>query len=233
MDELNSMTFYKSFYEAIEKLEDRQRLKMYDAIFDFQFRGIEPDFESDPEDNILNIIWALILPNIKASNVKKIAGAKGAKARSANKHAKTASQNSKPKKQNENSNTSNIEEEVEEEVEEDIEVDAEEDMSAAAAHDNVLDFYLNNINPIPTPREIELLESYETDTPEELILYAMEKAVDNKARSMGYIKSILNSWKAKGITTLAEAKEEAKGTGEPEPMATVFARVMKKQKEAV
>ena len=38
----------------------------------------------------------------------------------------------------------------------------------------------------------------------------MEKAVEKKIRNLGYIKAILNSWKNKGITTLAEAKEEKK-----------------------
>ena len=53
---------------------------------------------------------------------------------------------------------------------------------------NVLNFYMNNINQTPTPREIEILESYEADTSKELIIYAMEKAVENKARSMRIYK---------------------------------------------
>ena len=49
--------------------------------------------------------------------------------------------------------------------------------------------YLNNINPTPTPIEAELLESYISDTPAELINFAIEKAVENKARSMRIHKS--------------------------------------------
>ena len=76
--------------------------------------------------------------------------------------------------------------------------------------DVVMRFYLNNINSTPVIKEIEMLESYQKELPDDLILYAMEKAVENKGRSLGYIKGILNSWKSKGITTLAEAKEERK-----------------------
>lgn len=49
----------------------------------------------------------------------------------------------------------------------------------------------------------------------------------------GYIKAILNSWKAKGITTLAEAQEEkkAKQENEPELMADVWAKFMANHKE--
>ena len=80
--------------------------------------------------------------------------------------------------------------------------------------DVVMRFYLNNINSTPVIKEIEMLESYQKELPDDLILYAMEKAVENKGRSLGYIKGILNSWKSKGITTLAEAKEERKPQAE-------------------
>ena len=69
-------------------------------------------------------------------------------------------------------------------------------------------FYLNNINSTPVEKEVEILESYEKELPEDLIIFAMQKAVENKARNLGYIKAILNSWKNKGITTLSEAKEK-------------------------
>lgn len=74
--------------------------------------------------------------------------------------------------------------------------------------DAVMKYYLNNINSIPTPAEVEILESYAKELPSDLMVYAMTKAVENKARSLSYVKGILNSWKAKGITTLAQAKEE-------------------------
>lgn len=75
---------------------------------------------------------------------------------------------------------------------------------------SVMQFYLNNINSTPVIKEIEILESYEKDLPQDLIVYAMEKAVEKKQRNLGYIKGILNSWISKGITTLSEAKEEKK-----------------------
>ena len=79
-----------------------------------------------------------------------------------------------------------------------------------AAADEVVVFYLNNINPMITPSEAQDLVYYEKQLPKELLLFGMQKAVDQKARKMGYIKSIWNSWLSKGITTLAEAKEEKK-----------------------
>lgn len=75
---------------------------------------------------------------------------------------------------------------------------------------SVMEFYLNNINSTPVAREVEILESYEKELPQDLIMYAMEKAIEKKQRNLGYIKGILNSWISKGITTLAEAKDEKK-----------------------
>ena len=233
MEEINSLTFYRSFYEAIKNLNQEQRLQLYDAIFQYQFENKIIQFD----DPILNSFWTLIQPNIDASNSKKLAGAKGGRPSSKNKKAsfsknkKGAFENKKPSfSKNENlgfeKSKSKEEEEEEEEVEVEEEAEAEEKKSesiSASATNKTIKFYLDNINPMPTPREVEILESYENDTPEELIQYAMEKAVENKARSLGYIKAILNSWRAKGITTLAEAKEESNEKDEKQGRNSIHA----------
>lgn len=76
--------------------------------------------------------------------------------------------------------------------------------------DKAISFYLNNINSTPVIREIETIEDYEKELSIDLLIYGMEKAVDNKVRNLAYIKSIWNKWIQKGITTLAEAKDEKK-----------------------
>lgn len=93
----------------------------------------------------------------------------------------------------------------------------EETATANPKKDEVMDFYLNNINSTPVSREVEVIESYQKELPADLIIYAMEKAVDNRGRNLAYIKKILNTWKQKGITTLAEAKEEKKERSQDEP----------------
>ena len=75
-------------------------------------------------------------------------------------------------------------------------------------NDKAMQFYLKNINPLPVAREVEQIEQYEKELPSELLIYGMEKAVDNKARNLAYIKAIWNKWIQRGITTLAEAQEE-------------------------
>lgn len=44
------------------------------------------------------------------------------------------------------------------------------------------------------------------DTSEELVLRAIQIAIDNNARNLNYIKSIIRSWKAKGYKTVAQVE---------------------------
>lgn len=69
-----------------------------------------------------------------------------------------------------------------------------------------VDFYNQNINLI-TPFEYQKLQDY-SDIEERLIILAMEKAVTANKRSFNYIDGILKAWKSKGITTLAQARDE-------------------------
>lgn len=72
---------------------------------------------------------------------------------------------------------------------------------------NIINFYNNNINPI-TPFALETLNDYAKEMETELIILAMQKAVDANVRNIKYIKAILNSWSKKGIKTVVEAKAE-------------------------
>lgn len=72
---------------------------------------------------------------------------------------------------------------------------------------NIINFYNNNINPI-TPFALETLNDYAKEMETELIILAMQKAVDANVRNIKYIKAILNSWSNKGIKTVVEAKAE-------------------------
>jgi DnaD/phage-associated family protein len=71
---------------------------------------------------------------------------------------------------------------------------------------NAIDFYNNNINLL-TPYEFEKLQEY-ADMEEELIIFAMQKAVTANVRNFNYIEGILKNWKGKGIKTLLQAKNE-------------------------
>lgn len=73
----------------------------------------------------------------------------------------------------------------------------------------VIDFYNNNIGFI-TPYGLETLSDYAKEMPEDLIIYAMQKAVEADKRTIQYIKGILNNWLKKGIKSVIDAEKEDK-----------------------
>lgn len=66
--------------------------------------------------------------------------------------------------------------------------------------------------PVPSTYNVELLCSYaeDRDSPMaiDMVLRAIEIAAENNKPNVAYAKGILNNWRAKGFTTLAETEQE-------------------------
>ena len=77
------------------------------------------------------------------------------------------------------------------------------------AVEKIINFYQNNLGEL-TPYGLQQLESYLDDFTPDIIIYAMQKAVDNGVRTVGYVKGILNSWDKKGLHNLVEIQNEGK-----------------------
>ena len=72
-EEITGFVFYKSFYEAIEKLERiEDKCIIYQAICNYSFYDVEPNL-----DGVTGIIWTLIKPQIDANIKKRIDSKKG------------------------------------------------------------------------------------------------------------------------------------------------------------
>lgn len=67
-----------------------------------------------------------------------------------------------------------------------------------------INFYMENINPLITSYEVETLQSYCNDLSEDLIIYAIQDAVEHKAMNMKYIKKILNRYIRQNIKTVEQ-----------------------------
>ena len=67
-----------------------------------------------------------------------------------------------------------------------------------------INFYMENINPLITAHEVELLKSYSNDLSEDLIIYAIQDAIEHKAMNMKYIKSILDRYIRQNIKTVEQ-----------------------------
>lgn len=71
-------------------------------------------------------------------------------------------------------------------------------------------FYMENINPLITPHEVEILKDYCNDLPEDLIIYAMQDAIEHKAMNMKYIKSILDRYIRQNISSVEQIESQNK-----------------------
>lgn len=73
----------------------------------------------------------------------------------------------------------------------------------------MIDFYQNNVGEL-TPYNLQQLESYLDDFSVDVIIYAMQIAVEQNKRTVSYIKGILNNWHKKGLHNLVEIQNEGK-----------------------
>lgn len=72
MSEVDTIIFYRSFYESISELDNETQLDLYQAIFKFAFNGEETEFKGIPK-----AIFSLIKPLISANITNQKKGQKG------------------------------------------------------------------------------------------------------------------------------------------------------------
>ena len=70
----DSFLFYISFYNATQKMKDKERLLFYDALFTYAFEGVELDLSGRPN---VEIAFIMAKPQLDANNKKYKNGAKG------------------------------------------------------------------------------------------------------------------------------------------------------------
>lgn len=68
----------------------------------------------------------------------------------------------------------------------------------------VMTFYMNRINPTPSRTSIEELGSFAEDIDADVIIKALEYALDEHKTSWSYIRATLRAYKNRGIRTLAD-----------------------------
>lgn len=195
--EKDSFVFYRSFFEALQDLKDKERLKVYDAICDLALN------ENDTKlTGIAKTIFTLIRPQIFSNTKKYKDGQKGAQ------YGKLGG---RPKKEKTPvgllKETPNVNENVNENDNANVNVNDNVSDSCVDGLQEIIEFYNNNIGLI-TPFGLEIMSDYAKEMPTDLIILAMKKAVEADKRTIQYIKGILNNWSKKGIKTVLDAKKE-------------------------
>lgn len=190
----DSFIFYRSFYEAISELPKENQADTYDAIMQYALNQKEIELIG-----ISKAIFSLVKPQLDA-NYKKYENGKQKKSK---KEAKV--------KQNESKAETNVNDNENVNVNENVNDNDNDNVgdSCVDGLQEVIDFYSNNIGFL-NPYGLKILESYVEDMSSELVIYAMQIAVENNKKTISYIKAILNNWAKANIKTLEEAKRENK-----------------------
>lgn len=186
-----SFIFYKSFYESIKELDPLDQVQIYDAIFKYQFEAEEIELKG-----ICKSIFTLIIPQLEANNKRYLNGLKGGAPKGNRNATKKQPKNNlelTKKQPNENVNENDNEN-----VNVNVNVNDNSDL---------FDFIQNNFGRMLRPVEIEEVLKWEDN---EVTRYAIKQAILNGAYSTNYINTILDSYKAKNITTVVEAQKADK-----------------------
>nr|WP_207186900.1 phage replisome organizer N-terminal domain-containing protein [Lactococcus lactis] len=89
---------------------------------------------------------------------------------------------------------------IESEIESEIELEIESDDVGKNSLQSLSDFFSNNFHPI-SQRELEQLREFVNDSSYEMVRLALEIAVDNNARTIKYVRSIIVNWENNNIKT--------------------------------
>ena len=83
-----SFIFYKSYYDSIKELKGTEQLKLYNAIFQFQFENEEIELKG-----VCKSVFNLIRPLLSANNQRYLNGKKGGRPKNENETEKKPENN--------------------------------------------------------------------------------------------------------------------------------------------
>ena len=191
----DSYIFYRSYYEAMSGLKDKDKLQLFNAISELSLNENEVKLSG-----ICKNIFTAIKPQIIANSERYENGKKGGRPQKKTigfeKEKTIGFENEKPNN-NENENVN----------ENDNDNNNASDSCVDGLH-KVIDFYNNNIGAL-TPFGLETLTDYLKEFDEDIVIYAMQISVEANKRTIQYIKAILNNWQKAGVKTIADAKNES------------------------
>ena len=194
MNNINGFTFYRSYFECLDKLPEEEKSELLMAIVYYVYKDMDPNF-----DGILSALWTVIKPNLDTS-----------KNRSLNPQTKTKQKGNKSKtksKQKQNNDLIDKDNDKEYDKENNKDKEKENDNDLEAEGRNIYTTVEENFGRTLSPMEIEKINVWLKDFPEDVILYAIRKSVLANKRNFSYVNGIIRSWKTNGYRTLQEIKD--------------------------
>ena len=80
---------------------------------------------------------------------------------------------------------------------------------------DTIEAYASNNLQVLSPGNMEDLQSFTQDLPEDVIRYAIDTACANGIRKWAYVRAILSAWREQGIRTIGEAKADSESKHTP------------------
>ena len=214
----DSFVFYRSFYNAISKVKDKNiKADIYDAICEL---GLNDNVQ-ELDYSVGAIILELIKPQILANNERYENGKKGGRPKKVENHRlfnkKTIGfENEKPNvnvnanenvnvnenvNANANANGTSADLSVAEENETNADLFIFNDDEETSA--DLFSFIEEGLGRTLNGIEYEVISSWEDN---DLTRYAVKESILNGARGIKYIQTVLSSWESKGLKTVQDVQ---------------------------
>lgn len=207
--ERTQFTFYESFYKAAHRIKKKSdRADAYDAICAYALYGEMPALDSLPD--AVAIAFELSKPNLDASRKKAESGKRGGRANGKQNESKPEAKDkqtvSKKEKENENKKEKELEIEIEYKCNNNL-----HDVLQSARVENpelakVASAYMNMINPTPSQSCLDELRIFVEELGADVVIEALNVALDEKKTSWSYIRAILRNYHAAGVRCLADVQ---------------------------
>jgi len=213
--EKDSFILYTEQKEVVDKLTDEQAGKIFKAIYEYVKTDKMPKLDGLLDIVIIPFKQSLDRNMEKWEEIKKKrseAGRIGAEIKK-QKQAKEANANFAKNKITNQAVNVNVPVPVP------VNVNVNDNVTTTVVNNasdscvdglqKIIEFYNNNIGAL-SPYGLEVLQDYLKDVDYEVIIFAMQRAVEANKRTIQYIKGTLNNWVNAGVKTLIEAQEESR-----------------------
>nr|WP_317357941.1 DnaD domain protein [uncultured Tyzzerella sp.] len=89
-------------------------------------------------------------------------------------------------------------------------------------HSKVVEFYCKKVNSVASYSQVQIIDSYTEEMEEDLVIEAMNIALNNNKRNIKYIQGILENWLNSGINTIEKYRRGVTQNGRDKPMERSF-----------
>ena len=196
----NSFLIYLDYEEQFNLLTDEQIGKLMRAIMKYEKTKEEPTFD----DNMLLMAFSFIKKQLDRDEEKWLEEKKKRSEAGKKGMAKRWGNDNKVITENNNDNDDiNAITNITDNVDVDVNVNVDDNDSSSS-----IKFYMENINPLISPHEVELLNDYCNSLSDEMVIYAIKDAIEHNAKNMKYIKSILDRYVRQGISSVEQIEAQ-------------------------